>query len=72
MKPFAHFMIENSKRTFCIFAGFSDDKMSMWRQQCIAAKEYLSDPYLRVMFSFLTAENDSYEEVLVSILSSSS
>lgn len=44
--------------------------MSMWRQQCIAAKEYLSDPYLRVMFSFLTAENDSYEEVLVSTLSS--
>lgn len=45
-------------------SGFSDDKSSMWRQQCISAKQYLSDPYLRVMFSFLTSESESYEEVL--------
>ncbi|XP_026277027.1 GATOR complex protein MIOS-B [Frankliniella occidentalis] len=45
-------------------SGFSDDKTSMWRQQCIASKQYLTDPYLRVMFAFLTAESESYEEVL--------
>ncbi|XP_034247778.1 GATOR complex protein MIOS-A isoform X2 [Thrips palmi] len=45
-------------------SGFSDDKTSMWRQQCISAKQYLTDPYLRVMFSFLTSESDTYEEVL--------
>lgn len=45
-------------------SGFSDDKTSLWRQQCVSAKEYLTDPYLRVMFAFLTSESESYEEVL--------
>ncbi|KAB0794498.1 hypothetical protein PPYR_11337 [Photinus pyralis] len=45
-------------------AGFSDDKTSMWRQLCSATRAQLTDPYLRAMFAFLTAENYSYENVL--------
>lgn len=46
-------------------AGFSDDKNSMWKQLCSTARAQLIDPYLRAMFAFLTAENYSYENVLV-------
>lgn len=46
-------------------AGFTDDKTSMWRQLCFNTKAQLTDPYLRAMFSFLTAENYNYEHVLV-------
>ncbi|RZC42359.1 WD repeat-containing protein mio-B [Asbolus verrucosus] len=45
-------------------AGFSDDKNSVWKQFCSTAKQKLSDPYLKVIFSFLTAENFNYESVL--------
>lgn len=47
-------------------AGFSDDKNSMWRRFCPALKAKLKDPYLRAIFSFLTAENYNYDIVLVS------
>lgn len=46
-------------------AGFSDDKNSMWRQFCASPKTKLNDPYLRAMFSFLTAENNNYDNILV-------
>lgn len=49
-------------------AGFTDDKNSMWRKMCTTIKAQLSDPYLRAMFSFLTAENYTYDQVLVCIL----
>lgn len=49
-------------------AGFTDDKNSMWRQLCFNTKAQLNDPYLRSMFSFLTAENYNYEHVLVSFI----
>lgn len=48
-------------------AGFSDDKNSMWRQFCASPKTKLNDPYLRAMFSFLTAENNNYDNILVCI-----
>lgn len=46
-------------------AGFTDDKNSMWRKMCASTKSQLSDPYLRAMFSFLTADNYTYDHVLV-------
>lgn len=46
-------------------AGFTDDKSSMWRKMCSSTKSQLSDPYLRAMFSFLTADNYTYDQVLV-------
>lgn len=46
-------------------AGFSDDKSSMWRQLCSNTRSQLTDPYLRAMFAFLTAESYNYENVLV-------
>lgn len=49
-------------------AGFSDDKNSMWRQFCAEPKSKLSDPYLRAMFLFLTAENYNYDQVLVIVV----
>ncbi|KAK0099087.1 hypothetical protein PV326_006551 [Microctonus aethiopoides] len=45
-------------------SGFSEDKNSMWRELCLKSKSQLSDPYLRATFAFLTADNDSYENVL--------
>lgn len=45
-------------------AGFSDDKNSMWRQFCSCPKFKLTDPYLRAMFAFLTAENYNYDAIL--------
>lgn len=47
-------------------SGFSEDKNSMWRELCLKSRSQLSDPYLRATFAFLTADNDSYESVLVS------
>lgn len=48
-------------------SGFSEDKSSMWRQMCTNSLAQLMDPYLRATFAFLTAESDSYENVLVRI-----
>lgn len=48
-------------------SGFSEDKNSMWRELCIKSRSQISDPYLRATFAFLTADNGSYENVLVSI-----
>jgi hypothetical protein len=39
----------------------------MWRELCLASRSQLSEPYLRATFSFLTAETDNYESVLVSL-----
>lgn len=47
-------------------SGFSEDRNSMWRESCLKSRCQLSDPYLRATFAFLTADNDSYENVLVS------
>lgn len=46
-------------------SGFSEDRNSMWRESCLKSRSLLPDPYLRATFAFLTADNDSYENVLV-------
>lgn len=48
--------------------GFSDDRSKAWRQNCMVCIEKLSNPYLKVMFSFLTADDQNYESALVSII----
>nr|CAD7262749.1 unnamed protein product [Timema shepardi] len=45
-------------------SGFSDDRNSMWRELCLKSLLQLTDPYLRAMFAFLTAENGNYDAVL--------
>nr|CAD7396882.1 unnamed protein product [Timema cristinae] len=45
-------------------SGFSDDRNSMWRELCLKSLSQLTDPYLRAMFAFLTAENGNYDAVL--------
>ncbi|KAJ8938879.1 hypothetical protein NQ318_016083 [Aromia moschata] len=45
-------------------AGFSDDINSVWRQFCSTSRAKLTDPYLKAMFAFLTAENYNYDNVL--------
>lgn len=46
--------------------GFSDDRSNMWKQNCMSCIEKLSNPYFKVMFSFLTTDNQNYDSVLVS------
>jgi len=48
-------------------SGFSEERTTLWRESCQKSKSQLSDPYLRATFGFLTADNDSYESVLVSM-----
>jgi len=48
-------------------SGFSEESTTLWRESCQKSKSQLSDPYLRATFGFLTADNDSYESVLVSM-----
>ncbi|CAH1154363.1 unnamed protein product [Phaedon cochleariae] len=45
-------------------SGFSDEPNSMWRQNCLACINKLSDPYLKAMFSFLTATDSNYHDAL--------
>ncbi|KAK9890772.1 hypothetical protein WA026_012117 [Henosepilachna vigintioctopunctata] len=45
-------------------AGFCDDKNSTWKQFCSVLRTKLTDPYLKAMFSFLTADNYNYDNVL--------
>lgn len=46
-------------------SGFSPEKNSMWRENCLKSSSQLFDPYLRAIFAFLTADNESYDNVLV-------
>ncbi|XP_049939369.1 GATOR complex protein MIOS isoform X2 [Schistocerca serialis cubense] len=56
----------DSKYTIVAMAlsGFSDDKNSMWRELCITSRTHLSDPYLRALFAFLTADSENYDGIL--------
>ncbi|KAL3269121.1 hypothetical protein HHI36_008202 [Cryptolaemus montrouzieri] len=45
-------------------AGFCDDKNSTWKHYCSALRTKLSDPYLKALFAFLTADNYNYDNVL--------
>lgn len=45
-------------------SGFSDERTSMWRENCVQSRACLTDPYMRASFAFMTAENENYDSVL--------
>lgn len=50
-------------------SGYTDEKSSLWREMCGSLRLQLKNPYLCVMFAFLTSEPGVYDGVLVSHLS---
>lgn len=50
-----------------LLVGYSEDRNSMWREMCLTSRAQLTHPYLRATFAFLTADGDSYDNVLVSL-----
>uniref|UniRef100_A0A667GE94 GATOR2 complex protein MIOS n=1 Tax=Lynx canadensis TaxID=61383 RepID=A0A667GE94_LYNCA len=49
-------------------SGYTDEKNSLWREMCSTLRLQLNNPYLCVMFAFLTSETGSYDGVLGSPL----
>ncbi|XP_036902312.1 GATOR complex protein MIOS isoform X2 [Sturnira hondurensis] len=45
-------------------SGYTDEKNSLWREMCSTLRLQLNNPYLCVMFAFLTSEGGSYDGVL--------
>ncbi|XP_028926405.1 GATOR complex protein MIOS isoform X2 [Ornithorhynchus anatinus] len=45
-------------------SGYTDEKNSLWREMCGTLRLQLSNPYLCVMFAFLTSEAGCYDGVL--------
>ncbi|XP_059568382.1 GATOR complex protein MIOS isoform X2 [Myotis daubentonii] len=45
-------------------SGYTDEKNSLWREMCSTLRLQLNNPYLCVMFAFLTSEAGSYDGVL--------
>ncbi|XP_064146073.1 GATOR2 complex protein MIOS isoform X2 [Loxodonta africana] len=45
-------------------SGYTDEKNSLWREMCGTLRLQLNNPYLCVMFAFLTSETGSYDGVL--------
>lgn len=46
-------------------SGYTDERPSLWREMCSSLRLQLKNPYLCVMFAFLTSEPGSYDGVLV-------
>ncbi|OWK06630.1 MIOS, partial [Cervus elaphus hippelaphus] len=46
-------------------SGYTDEKNSLWREMCSTLRLQLNNPYLCVMFAFLTSEAGSYDGVLL-------
>ena len=46
-------------------SGYTDERNSLWREMCSSLRSQLRNPYLLVMFAFLTSEPGSYDGVLV-------
>lgn len=46
-------------------SGYTDEKSSLWREMCGSLRLQLKNPYLCVMFAFLTSEPGVYDGVLV-------
>lgn len=66
---YAHYFMLGSADLNAIamaLAGYTDDKSALWREISGSLKKQLNDPYLRAMFTFLTAEDLNYDEILVS------
>ena len=47
-------------------SGFTNEKKALWHEISAELRPSLTDPYIRAIFSFLTAEADNYDGVLVS------
>lgn len=47
-------------------SGFTSEKRALWQQTSSELRSSLADPYIRAIFSFLTADGDNYDAVLVS------
>nr|XP_033786917.1 GATOR complex protein MIOS isoform X1 [Geotrypetes seraphini] len=45
-------------------SGYTDEKNSLWREMCSTLRLQLNNPYLCVMFAFLTSESGVYDGVL--------
>ncbi|GIY10130.1 GATOR complex protein MIOS [Caerostris darwini] len=45
-------------------SGYTQERTALWREVSNTLKSNLRDPYLCAMFTFLTAEDDNYEEIL--------
>ncbi|KAM4704774.1 GATOR2 complex protein MIOS isoform 2-T2 [Rhinophrynus dorsalis] len=45
-------------------SGYTDEKNSLWREMCSTLRLQLNNPYLCVMFAFLTSEPGIYDGVL--------
>lgn len=45
-------------------SGYTDEKASLWREMCSSLRLQLNNPYLCVMFAFLTSESGAYDAVL--------
>ncbi|XP_034030196.1 GATOR complex protein MIOS [Thalassophryne amazonica] len=46
-------------------SGYTDEKNSLWREMCSSPRLQLKNPYLCIMFAFLTSEPGAYDGVLV-------
>ncbi|KAG2464841.1 MIOA protein, partial [Polypterus senegalus] len=46
-------------------SGYTDETNSLWREMCSTSRLQLKNPYLSVMFAFLTSERGSYDAVLL-------
>ena len=47
-------------------SGFTNEKKALWHEISGELRPSLTDPYIRAIFSFLTAEADNFDGVLVS------
>ncbi|KAK0139325.1 GATOR complex protein MIOS [Merluccius polli] len=45
-------------------SGYTDERNSLWREMCSSLRSQLRNPYLLVMFAFLTSEPGAYDGVL--------
>lgn len=49
-------------------SGYTSERNSLWRDMCQELLSHFTKPYLKAIFAFLTAVNESYDEILVNIL----
>lgn len=47
-------------------SGYSKETREAWREVWHSLRLSLSEPYLHALFAFLTAQDDSYHQLLVS------
>ncbi|XP_037089925.1 GATOR complex protein MIOS-like [Pollicipes pollicipes] len=45
-------------------SGYTNEKKALWQQTSAELRPSLTDPYIRAIFAFLTADSDNYDGVL--------